>query len=376
MTVLAELPLAGRHALGARAPARWLHPAAWWLWAIGLAAAATQTRNPLVLVLLIAAAAVVVDARRPAAPWARSFWFFLALGGVVIVIRVVTQMIFGAPTGGTVLFTLPEIGLPDWLAGITLGGPVTVTALLIGLVEGLRLAALLACLGAASSLASPSRMLKSVPAALYEVGVAVVVTLTFAPQLVSDVVRVRRAQRLRGRPVSGLRGWWSSTIPVVNGSLERSIALAAAMDSRGYGRTAEVPRHVRAITSILLIGGAFVVLLGIYGLLSGGWFAQFGPWLALGGTVAAAAGLLLAGRRGLRTHYRPDPWALPEWLVAGSGVAIATVFALAAGQPGSVLVTPLSPPAVPVLSLPVLAAVLLAMLPAVVAPPLPAAVRR
>ena len=65
---------------------------------------------------------------------------------------------------------------------------------------------MLACIGAANSLASPARLLASVPAALYEVGVAVVVAMTFAPQLVGDVARVRTARRLRGRPDRGVRG--------------------------------------------------------------------------------------------------------------------------------------------------------------------------
>ena len=36
-----------------RACARDLHPVAWWIWAVGLAAAATLTTNPLLLVLLV-----------------------------------------------------------------------------------------------------------------------------------------------------------------------------------------------------------------------------------------------------------------------------------------------------------------------------------
>ena len=51
------------------AEGRWLHPGAWWAWALGLAAAASRTTNPLLLVLLVLAAGVVVNARRPDAPW-------------------------------------------------------------------------------------------------------------------------------------------------------------------------------------------------------------------------------------------------------------------------------------------------------------------
>ena len=35
--------------LGPDAPPRWLHPGAWWLWALGLATAASRTTNPLLL---------------------------------------------------------------------------------------------------------------------------------------------------------------------------------------------------------------------------------------------------------------------------------------------------------------------------------------
>ncbi len=38
--------------------ARDLHPVAWWVWAVGLAAAATLTTNPLLLVLLVACCSV------------------------------------------------------------------------------------------------------------------------------------------------------------------------------------------------------------------------------------------------------------------------------------------------------------------------------
>ena len=45
--------------------ARWLHPGAWWLWSLSLAAAASQTTNPLLLALLIGSAVIVVASRKP-----------------------------------------------------------------------------------------------------------------------------------------------------------------------------------------------------------------------------------------------------------------------------------------------------------------------
>ena len=71
----------------ARLP-RDLHPVAWWLWALGLAGAASATTNPLLLLLLIGVAATVVAARRSDHPWARSFRLYVWLGVAIVVLRV------------------------------------------------------------------------------------------------------------------------------------------------------------------------------------------------------------------------------------------------------------------------------------------------
>ena len=57
-----------------------LHPVAWWVWALGLAAAATRTTNPWLLILIVLVASVTVLSRRTDAPWALSFRLYLALG--------------------------------------------------------------------------------------------------------------------------------------------------------------------------------------------------------------------------------------------------------------------------------------------------------
>ncbi|MFE0220025.1 CbiQ family ECF transporter T component [Streptomyces albidoflavus] len=345
-----------------------LHAGAWWLWALGLAAAASRTRNPLLLALLIGVAGYVVAARRTNSPWARSYGAFVKLGLVIIAIRLLFAMVLGSPVPGThVLFTLPEVPLPEWARGVRLGGRVTAEGMLFALYDALRLATLLICVGAANALASPARLLKSLPGALYEAGVAVVVAMTFAPNLVADVRRLRAARRLRGRPDRGLRGLFQVGLPVLEGALERSVALAAAMDARGYGRTADVPPAVRRTTAVLTVGGLIGVCLGTYGLLAdqGGGFGV--PVLALG-LAAALAGLWLGGRRSVRSRYRPDRWGVRAWVVAGSGMAVAALLI----RLGTLAPAQLNPPTVP-LTAPELplwpaAAVLLGLVPAFVAP--------
>ncbi|WP_059013537.1 CbiQ family ECF transporter T component [Streptomyces specialis] len=345
-----------------------LHAGAWWLWALGLAAAASRTTNPLLLALLVAVAGYVVAARRTDAPWAYAFGFFLALGALVVAIRVVFAVLLGSPIGGTtVVFTLPEVPLPDWARGVRLGGRVTAEALVFAFEDGLKLATLLVCLGAANALANPARLLKSLPGALYELGVAVVVAMTFAPRLVADLLRMRAARRLRGRADRGARSLIAVARPVLEGALERSVALAAAMDARGYGRTADVPPAVRHTTTALTLGGLLGVCAGSYGLLAAEG-AGFGLPPLLAGLLAALGGLWLGGRRSPRSRYRPDRWGARAWLVAGSGVAAAVLVAWAGGSDPAAL----NPPAVPLTApgfppLPA-AAILLGLLPAFVAP--------
>ncbi|MFF2651968.1 CbiQ family ECF transporter T component [Streptomyces sp. NPDC058045] len=345
-----------------------LHPGAWWVWALGLATAASRTTNPLLLALLVAVAGYVVAARRTDAPWARSYGAFLKLALAVLGIRLVFAVVLGSPIPGShTLLTLPELPLPDWAQGIRLGGRVTAEGLLFALYDGMKLATLLVCVGAANALASPTRLLKSLPGALYEAGVAVVVALTFAPHLIADVQRLRAARRLRGRPDRGLRGLLQVGLPVLEGALERSVALAAAMDARGYGRTATVSPAVRRTTTALTLGGLLGVCAGTYGLLSAEG-AGYGLWVLLAGVAAALAGLGLGGRRAVRTRYRPDAWGVRAWLVAGSGAAVAALTVTAAAVDPAALrpgVVPLTAPGLPLWPA---AALLIGLLPALAAP--------
>jgi energy-coupling factor transport system permease protein len=350
---------------------RMLHPGAWWLWALGLAAAASRTLNPVPLLLILAVTGFVVAARRSDAPWARAYGAFIKLALLVIAIRIVFQALLSSGSQGpTVIVTLPELPLPG-STGIKLGGEISLEAVLRAFYEGLQLATILICVGAANALGSARRLLRSVPGALYEVGVAMVIALTFAPQLVTDAARVREAHRLRGQS-GGLRAMRRLAMPVLEGALDRSVELAAAMDSRGYGRTTQTAPRARRVTGLLVLTGLLGLCVGVYGLLSGTSNTWLGLPTLVTGCLVAAAGMYAGGRRTGRTTYRPDPWALPEWLVAGSGLVAATaMFVNVAVDPGAlVLAGPTAVPPVPVLAT---AGILVALLPAILAPPLPRA---
>jgi energy-coupling factor transport system permease protein len=345
-----------------------LHPAAWWGWATALAIAASRTTNPLLLGLIVSVTAFVAVARRPATPWSRSYVVFLRIGLAAIAIRVLLFALLGTGPGTHLLFTLPQVPLPGWMAGVRLGGAVSLDGLLAATYDGLRLAVILVCVGAANTLTSPRRLLKSLPSALQEAGVAVTVALAFAPQAVTSVGRLRAARRLRGRRATGLRSLRGLAVPVLEGALDRSVDLAAAMDARGFGRRGPTSLARRRATAALVLAGLVMMLASSYALVDAAAPAVLGlPLLAAGG-VLGAAGFAVGARRGGRTRYRPDPWRAVEWLVVACGVAATvavTTTSTAAVFPST------SPPTVPALPLLPIVGLLVALLPAWLAPPQP-----
>jgi energy-coupling factor transport system permease protein len=347
-----------------------LHPIAWWLWALALGAAALRTTNIVLLSLLIAVAWLVVASRRVNAPWARSFAAFARLGALIIVIRVLLEIFFGQRLPGTELFSVPQVELPSWAAGVTLGGPVTTESLVAAFAQGLQLAALLICVGAANSLASPYRLLRAIPSVLYELGVVVTVGLSFAPQATMSATRVRDARRLRGRSYRGVRGLRGLAVPVLEGALEHSLELAASMDSRGYGRRGVISPARRRVAQAATLGGVGVLMVGVFAVLdSGAPFVLGIPMLALG-ALALAASLAATKANATRSRYRPDLWRAPEWCTVLAGAAALGAFVLA-GHLGVELKPAYSPLQAP--SLPLLPAVgaLLATIPAFATPPVP-----
>lgn len=337
------------------------------MWALGLAVAASRTTNPLVLLLIVGVACLVVVARRPMAPWALAFRLYLYVAAFVVVLRVVFRIIFNG-NGPTVLFTLWQVELPQWMAGVQLLGPISAEALLSGLYDGLRLATMIVCVGAANALANPKRLLAAVPGALYELGTVLVVSLSVFPQLAESVQRVYRARALRSGARKGARGLHGIIIPVLTDALDRSLQLAAAMDSRGYGRRASVPAATRRLTSVLLLAGMLALCVGVYGVLDGAtprWLA--GPMLAAGALISALA-LRLAGLRAPRTRYRPDRWRGPELFVLGCGIVCATAMFFTSSIDPTVLHPSLYPLTWPTLPAMAVAGLVVAVLPAFLTP--------
>ncbi|MDZ7676225.1 MAG: energy-coupling factor transporter transmembrane component T [Acidimicrobiales bacterium] len=322
---------------------RRLHAAAWWVWALGLGATATRTTNPILLLFIAAVAGYVAVTCRDRTPWSRSYGAFLRLAAIVLVIRIGFHVVLGGVAGPTELVRLPEIPLPSWASGIRIGGAVSAEGVLHAAYDGLRLGVLLVCVGAANALADPRRLLQSLPGALYEVSVAVVVALTTAPQLVASAVRIRRARQLRGDLRRGVRGFTSLVVPVVEDAFDRALSMAATMDARGYGRAGEVPAGVRRATGACVIGGLAGLSMGAFAVLDTTAPDVLGvPALVVGGVLGFGA-LRLGARRAIRTRYRPDRWGGAETVVAASGL-VALVGVLVAERTGAGTLDPVFVP--------------------------------
>ena len=252
--------------------------------------------------------------------------------------------------------------------GLTLFGPVSAESLIDGFRDGLRLATMVICIGAANALANPKRLLKAMPGALYETGTVVVVAMSVFPQLAESVLRVRAARRLRGDAGGGVRALRAVVIPVLEDALDRSLLLAAAMDSRGYGRSGQASVASRRLTGLLTIGGLLGVCAGIYATLDGSSPRYLAAPLLGAGALLAGVGFVLTGRRVECTRYRPDRWRAAEVVAAGSGLATAVLMWVSAGVDPLTLTPPLSVLSWPTVSLLPAMAVLVGAVPALLTP--------
>lgn len=355
---------------------RALHPLAWWGWAVGLAVAASMTTNPLLLALILAVVWVVVIARRSDSPWSRAFRIYVGLAVVIVVVRVVLHVLVGFKWGTVEVLPLPRIALPSWAAGINVLGDVYLEGWLAAVMLGVQLGTLVIAIGAANALANPKRLLRSLPNALHEVGTAVVVSVSVAPQLAESVQRVLKARLLRGESGVGIRSFSHVVLPVLQDTLDRSLMLASAMESRGYGSRRTAASGRRHLVGVLTLVGLLLLAFGMYGVLDpAGSTGTWGIPVLILGIVLAVAGMTLGGREIQVTTYRRDPWRTAETLTVLSGVAAAAGMAISRQLDPGLLRLPLEPLAAP--GLPVLAAlgIMAALAPAFVTPPTPTTVR-
>lgn len=294
---------------------RSLHPFAWWAWGIGIAVTASQTPGTLALILLCIGAAMVVYSKKSDQPWAKAFAIGVRLGLIAFLIRMIIGVSLSVPIPGNTLFTLPTIPLPDWMAGIRIGGPVTSERLAITATEGLTFFTLILAIAAASALANPKQGLRALPGVMHQAGVALIISTTLVPHFVTSIQRVKQARRLRGDQQR--IAFRKIAVPIFEDSLQRAINLGAAMESRGYGFNDSSTG--RRFGSQILLSSVVVITIGVSLFLA----AINGAAIAFGfGIVLLMVGLVVANKSTKRTRYRPQIWKGSEWVVVTTSITL------------------------------------------------------
>lgn len=299
-----------------------LHPAAWVTWVAGVVVALTSTRNPwFVGTVLVLIGLVLVQQRRIAASRTDVPVPAVEIGVVRFgLIVVTTSAIFNVlmvHVGEHVLFTLPP-ALP------LIGGPITLEALVYGVLNGLVLAGLFAAFSILNRVLPVRSLLRLVPRAYYPAAVVMSIAVTFAPSALQQIQQVREAQAVRGHRMAGVRSWLPLLVPLLEGSLERSMQLAEAMMARGFATGEAV---VDRRPQLLMLAGMAAFLAGW--LLRLAWQQEAAGWaLLFGGTLLLLAGLWLAGRRHPHTVYRPDAWHWRDGVVIAAALVAASAYVL------------------------------------------------
>ena len=284
---------------------------AWLVWVLAGAAVTMAARNPMYSVLLLLASRAVEwsNARPDSA-------FNLRLGRLAAIrmaaLILLFSGLFGAlfvHAGDTILITLPET-IP------LVGGAITLDAFVSGLANGLLLLTLLSFFLAFNRVVTADRLARLAPRAFQDLGVVVLVALTYVPETARHVQRIREAQAVRGHRIERLRDWRPLLIPLLVGGLERAMVLAEAMVARGFGATRRAP-----VSSRLLAGLALAMGLTFGGWIAALWWAMPG-WLLMGGGLLLMGGVVWsAGRNVSVTHYRRRPWHLKDTVLTVASLA-------------------------------------------------------
>jgi energy-coupling factor transport system permease protein len=337
-----------------------VHPTAWLIWTGAALAATLITQNPLYQTLVLLAVLWVRDSVGTTnsgglslmrlAPWI--LLFTTVANGLTIHV------------GETVLFRIPR-ELPF------LGGAVTLEAITFGFITGYSLVTLLAVFMTFSAAADFHALLRMVPGFLFQAGLVTSIALAFVPQTFRSLEEIREAQQIRGHRFRGWRDLPPLFLPLLTMGLERSIELAEAMESRGFGGAERGRSRVDGDGvrhRLLLLGGLCALVVAITLLF---FFPSRLPGLAV---LAAALSIVTIALRGMgrkvsRTRYRPARWERHDQVLAlASGGLAGGLVLVTSLVPQLFLFYPYPRITAPPFDLPVAAALLLLALPALLVP--------
>jgi energy-coupling factor transport system permease protein len=322
------------------------HTLTWLVWLSAAAYLALVNGQPLQTLLLVLATGSVftLASRRhrtgqSAGAEGRSVegWStFLRFGLWVWLVATLFNLLF-AHAGKLVLFVLPH----NWPL---VGGPITLEGLLYGLAHGASLFAVLLVFATFNLALDSNRLLRWLPAGLFQAGLIVSIALSFVPQMMASLKDVREAQLVRGHRFRGLRDLPPLFVPLITTALERSLTLAESLEARGFGgvspssgRGGVSPSSWRGGPLSRPVWGhgatTAATLLSLCGLAAGLiWRATnvqpswLGGVFLISSTLLLLAAIYLQGRGFRRTRYRLEVWHPQDtWVSVACAASMAIV---------------------------------------------------
>ncbi len=297
------------------------HPLVWPCWLIG--AVFVVGTNPLHNLLMVLGAIIVAMVCHSNHAVSGALGVFIRVGIIVLILRIVLSCVAigGFSFGETPMGRLPVLQLPRWLGGLELGGPWTLEMLLLGIVLGLRLLALLALFGAFNAAVDHYGLLRRVPNVLRGAGLVITIALAFVPQTFAQLVAIREAQQVRGHRFRTWRDSLPLLAPLLGGGLERSLQLAEAMDSRGYGARRVGVRTRPGLERFATLAGLTLAAIGLFFV-----FFDGTPWRGIVWLLAATVAVGWAARSAERatrgSRYLREPWRGRDWGAAAASIAL------------------------------------------------------
>ncbi|HID64924.1 MAG TPA: energy-coupling factor transporter transmembrane protein EcfT [Anaerolineae bacterium] len=304
------------------------HTTTWLLWLLATLPPVMLTKNPFYLTILLLAVAVDYGTIGRSSLAASSWSVFLKTGLVLAAFSALLNPLT-VHYGETILFTLPRATLKAGGAVfLELGGRITLEALSYGLTNGLSLMAILLVFATFNALVNHHKLLRSIPAFMYQTGAVTSIAIAFVPQMAASLQEIREAQMIRGHRFRGIRDLLPLFMPLLTSSLERAIQLAESMEARGFGGSiSQTDRQREPIRKLSIALALLAILIGA------SWYGYFSASRWVGGLLAMGGVLLLGwilramGQQVERSRYRHELWRRQDTFVSATSLLSLAVFA-------------------------------------------------
>lgn len=338
---------------------------AWLCWGLAVTMPLLLGRNPWVLGEVLLIVGVVRAVWRPAMADQGMSWF-LRIAATFVVVSVVFNVLT-VHSGDRVIAHLPE----SWPI---VGGALTANALVYGILGGIALFTLVLTGLTISTLISWTDLFHVMPRRLAPIAVTGSVAWAFLPQTAVAWRQIREAQTMRGHRFRGARDFVPIVVPLLAGGLDRSLAMAEALEARGFGASdgAGQRRRSRWRETVFAAG----VIAGLGGLAVAVYCLAVGmtTWAILSGAIGAAALAAMIRTSPApatsRTRYRPLTWTHADTTVSATSLLTASIVIFRNGtSPASLAYTTYPKLTPPLVDLPVLLVLGLLLVPALVYQP-------